>query len=289
MGSIVSARQGCVQSAADAFDRFLPGRGRTLAAELAPLLDDWTAAEPMVAGLHSGDVGWHLRHDDERLASAFRLWSVDGAPAAVALVEETLMRTAVAPTRVGDTVLAEAMAQELEGVDYVDAPSGGALRTFLLRSGWVADPDPWILLHKELDALDAAFEDPGTSPLSGAADVEARVAVQRSAFAPGSTFTPELWERGPRPVLRRALRAAHADTDRRARRSRDRVVRRRRPLRDPRARWHASRPPAAGLRTPGESGRDVGPRPSRRERDPCSQARVNEAAVKAYESCGLAR
>lgn len=169
--------------------------GRDLGVSLAPALDAWTAAEPMTAALHSGDVGWHLRFDDEALEGAFRLWMVDGAPAAAGLVDGGVLRMAFAPDRVGDGDLAAAVAAGLEDIAYVETPCRGALRTKLLRSGWSADPDAWVLLYRELDAGNGAFEAPATDELTGEADVEARVAVQRSAFAPGSTFTAELWRR----------------------------------------------------------------------------------------------
>ncbi len=167
--------------------------GRYLAVTLAPTLDAWTADVPFLASLHSGDIGWHLRLDDAELVDAFRVWSLDETAVAVGLVDDGVLRTAIAPASVGDPALAAAVAAELDGMAYVDTPSGGALRTHLLQRGWSVDPDPWVLLFKELGTADEEHADPDARPLEGEADVTARVDVQRSAFAPGSTFTPDRW------------------------------------------------------------------------------------------------
>ncbi len=109
--------------------------GRYLAVTLAPTLDAWTADVPFLASLHSGDIGWHLRLDDAELVDAFRVWSLDETAVAVGLVDDGVLRTAIAPASVGDPALAAAVAAELDGMAYVDTPSGGALRTHLLQRG----------------------------------------------------------------------------------------------------------------------------------------------------------
>ncbi len=167
--------------------------GRDLAAACAPVLDAWTGALPFVAALHSGDVGWHLRNDDESLRGAFRVWRADGEPVAFALVDDDVLRTALAPGRLACEAVAAEVARDLGGIEHVDAPAGSALRHHLLARGWAADPAPWVLLHKDLDGDDADRHDPDSRTLDGAADVEGRVAVQRSAFSPGSSFTVDLW------------------------------------------------------------------------------------------------
>ena len=169
--------------------------GRALAAEAVGALDVWTGQAPFAAGLHSGDLGWHLRLPDERLDDAFLVWADGGAPLAVGLAEDVVLRTAVAPAHDQSPELAEALADVMREFEYVDALGGSAVRRLLLERGWSVDPDPWVLLHKDLGADDAAVEDAGSRVLDGEADVEARTAVQRSAFAPGSTFWPEYWLR----------------------------------------------------------------------------------------------
>ena len=169
--------------------------GRELAAELVAPLDAWTGAAAFTANLHSGDIGWHLRLPDERIADAFLVWEDDGDPVAVGLAEDVVLRTGMAPDRDRDRRLAEAMVTVMADFGFADALSGTTVRRLLLERGWSVDPDPWVLLHRDLRPEDASGPDADTRPLDGPADVEARVAVQRSAFAPGSTFTPELWER----------------------------------------------------------------------------------------------
>ena len=169
--------------------------GRKLGVTLAPHLDEWTEANPLVAALHSGDVGWHLRNTDEALESAFTVWSADQTTVAIGMADGRVLRTAFAPDWLHSAALAAAIARELEGIEYVEAPCGAVLRSRLLLGGWSADPDPLVLLYKELTSTDAEHEDTEMYAVSGTDDVEARVAVQRSAFAPGSTFQPELWER----------------------------------------------------------------------------------------------
>jgi hypothetical protein len=164
--------------------------GRALDAELAPHLDGWTTAQPYVPHVHSGDVGWHLRSGDEAVDGTVLTWDVDGAPVAAGLLDTGVLRTAFAPGWSGSRELAARMAEDCVSPGYVDALSGTALRHHLLAAGWSADPDPWVVLHKNLGPADTEHDDPDTRPVEGPADVAERVAVQRSAFAPGSTFTP---------------------------------------------------------------------------------------------------
>jgi len=167
--------------------------GRELAPDLIEPLHAWVQTAPLTANLHSGDLGWHLRGSDETLADAFLLWEDDGERVAVGLAEDTVLRTAVAPARDRDGALAEAMTEVMADFDYVDALSGTAARRRLLERGWSTDPAPWVLLYTDLSTRDRHLDDAGSRPLDGPDDVAARVAVQRSAFAPGSSFSAELW------------------------------------------------------------------------------------------------
>ena len=168
--------------------------GRVLAAELAPHLDAWTAAQPFAAHVHSGDVGWHLRSGQDAVDGTLLAWEVDGAPVAAGLLDTGVLRTAFAPGWSASPELAARIAEQDADLDYVDALSGTALRHHLLAAGWSADPDPWVVLHKDLGPADREHHDADTRQVDGSSDVEERVAVQRSAFSPGSTFTPALWE-----------------------------------------------------------------------------------------------
>ena len=167
--------------------------GLALGAQLAPHLDAWTTAQPYTPHVHSGDVGWHLRSGEEAVAGTLLAWDVDGSPVAAGLLDTGVLRTAFAPGWSASPDLAARVAERCAGLDYVDALSGTALRHHLLAAGWSADPDPWVVLHKDLGPGDADHDDPHTRAVDGPADVADRVAVQRSAFAPGSTFTPALW------------------------------------------------------------------------------------------------
>ena len=117
---------------------------------------------------------------------AFLLWTEDGRPLAVGLAEDNVLRTAVSPGHDRSPELAEALAEVMTGFEYVDALGGTAVRALLLDRGWSVDPDPWVLLHRDL-RQDDDHHDPDTRTLDREDDVAARTAVQRSAFAPGST------------------------------------------------------------------------------------------------------
>lgn len=169
--------------------------GRDLAVSFSPFLDAWTEQAPYVPSLHSGDLGWQLRFPDAEQDGIFRLWLVGDEPVAVGYADTGVMRTAIAPAWLGSVELAEAMSPELDEMEYVDALSGTALRNQLLSQRWSADPDPWVVLYRGLNRSEGELVDPDTRTLDGPADVEARTAVQRSAFSPGSTFAPDLWER----------------------------------------------------------------------------------------------
>ena len=78
------------------------------------------------------------------------------------------------------------------------------MRAELVRRGATIDPEVWPHLWRPLTDADRGAV-PGVSSTRNEALIEARIAVQRSAFA-NSTFTREKWERmvsGPmfRPEL----------------------------------------------------------------------------------------
>ena len=60
-------------------------------------LDRWAGAQPFVAHLHSGDVGWHLRSPDDAVDGTLRSWKVDGETVAAGLLDEEVLRLAFAP------------------------------------------------------------------------------------------------------------------------------------------------------------------------------------------------
>ncbi|MEO5709234.1 MAG: GNAT family N-acetyltransferase [Nocardioidaceae bacterium] len=168
--------------------------GRALAAVLAPHLDRWAQQRAVLGELHSGDLGWHLRFPDERVAGSVLVWEKDGEPVAAGLLDGQDLLPAVSPEHAASEELAAAMATTSAGLTSVDASDGTLLRDVLLGQGWTVDPLEWVVLLADLGPGHATDQDPGTRELDGPADVEARVAVQRSAFSPGSTFTAALWE-----------------------------------------------------------------------------------------------
>ena len=249
--------------------------GRALAADLAPHLDAWTTAHPHTPHVHSGDVGWHLRAGEAAVEGTLLAWDVDGIPVAAGLLDTGVLRTAFAPGWSVSSELAAQVAGQCADLDYVDALSGTALRHHLLGAGWSADPDPWVVLHKDLGLADAEHDDPDTRPVDGSADVEERVAVQRSAFAPGSTFTPALWEQmAASPTYDRRFEMVTRTPDGKPAAAATGWFAGPGANRDLRAGGDASRPSAPRLRPAGQPRGDGGAGPGRRERHPGAHARV---------------
>lgn len=173
--------------------------GRADASPALQILADWTAPGCYVRGLHPGDIGWHLRLDDELVDESLVLVRREAEPAALVLVDSPdAARVALAPHHRLDLEVASAVADVLEAAGptdsdvYADVETGSALRAELSARGWAVDPDSWVALYRPLSAADGRWEDPLTHELVDATDVEDRVAVQRSAFI-GSTFTPDRW------------------------------------------------------------------------------------------------
>ena len=162
--------------------------------ELVEELARWQPVGGSTGQLHPGDLGWYQRFGEQQAADAVRVWSDDGRPVAIGMLDEPdLLRLAFAPDALTDPDLAAELAGDLDDVlvagrAYVEAPADAALRTAL--DGWLAD-DPWVPLHRDL--TDPVEEPPGLQvervDAAGAAE---RVAVQRGAFD-GSTFTEERW------------------------------------------------------------------------------------------------
>ncbi len=166
--------------------------------ELVDAMGSWPHADRVAAGLHQGDLGWHLRLDDEATSSGFLGWWEAEDLVAVGLVEGTLGRFTIRPGRDHDALLGELVAgacRELEGDEvYADLRPETATRRILVGEGWTLDPDPWVALHTDLDDWQPPVE-LGSAKLVEAADaVGDRVAVQRAGFE-GSTFTEAAWHR----------------------------------------------------------------------------------------------
>ncbi len=185
--------------------------GREGVAPLITALEEWAAPGGHVTGLHAGDVGWHLRLPDEvlrrRPGDGIVGWWREGQVVAVALMEGDVARPEVAPDCVDDLAVCQAVADAVEEIPdaevWTDAQPGSLVRTLLAAHGWRLDADRWLALHLAIAppvdelapaVLREAAAVPGVTATLTEADVEARVAVQRAAFA-HSTFTLDAWHR----------------------------------------------------------------------------------------------
>jgi predicted N-acetyltransferase YhbS len=189
---------------------------RSTVGELLAAMDSWPHPEQVAAGLHQGDLGWHLRLDDAALEDAFIGWWDGPDLQAVALLEGVVGRFAVRPGLERDDALGQRLAQacrDLAGAEvYADLPGGTAARGILFGEGWTLDPDPWVALRADLDRWEPRVDLAGTSVVEAAEVVGERVAVQRAGFE-GSTFTTDAWARmAGGPGYRRELDLVlHAD------------------------------------------------------------------------------
>lgn len=171
---------------------------RSSVGDLLAGMDAWPHPERVAAGLHQGDLGWHLRLADDALAGAFVGWWDGGDLLAVALLEGALGRVSVRPGVDRDPELGEHVARacrELPGDEvYVDLRPETATRRILVDEGWTLDPDPWTAMHTHLDHWRPATELDGVEVVEASDAVADRVAVQRAGFE-NSTFTEEAWHR----------------------------------------------------------------------------------------------
>lgn len=166
------------------------------AAALVPELAQWDAGRGYVgAELHAGDLGWHLRVADEKLAGTVHGWWSGAELVAVALLEGTTARPRVRPDLKEDLEVAAAVADEVDAMAgpelWTEAAVGSALRYDLAARGWQLDPDPWTNLWA--DGARWQVADRG-DVVRGEADVAGRVTVQRNGFA-RSTFDEPSWHR----------------------------------------------------------------------------------------------
>ena len=182
-------------------------------AALVPELARWDARTGYQAGLHAGDLGWHLRLADELIEGTVHGWWQGPDLVAVGLLEGAVARPRVRPDLVGDVDVAAAVAAEVDRLPgpelWADVAPGSALRYALVARGWALDPDPWVSLYAHGSTWRVA--DRGEVGL-GVEDVPARVAVQRNGFD-NSTFDEPSWHRmaaGPgfRPDLDLVVRAS---------------------------------------------------------------------------------
>lgn len=161
-------------------------------------MSSWPHPERVAAGLHQGDLGWHLRLTDDAIAGQVVGWWDGGDLVAVGLVEGALGRFAIRPGRERDTGLGEEVAATCRGLEgdevYADLRAETATRRILVGEGWTLDPDPWVALHADLDRWQPAVDLDDVTVVEAAGAVADRVAVQRAGFE-NSTFTEGAWRR----------------------------------------------------------------------------------------------
>lgn len=168
-----------------------------------PTADSLTAVGEVLAGwqggrwegqLHPGDLGWRSLAGVLRTAESLRLWSRDGVPVAIGMLDgPNLLRMAFAPGSREDGELAEhiadALADDARGVlpcgpATMEARGAVALDRTLRREGWEAN-DPWTPLTMDLSThLDTRRLDSTDLQVraAGPSDVDDWLTVHWSAF-----------------------------------------------------------------------------------------------------------
>jgi ribosomal protein S18 acetylase RimI-like enzyme len=109
--------------------------------------------------LHPGDLGWFSLRGAAATAAAIRVWSDDGAIAAIALLDgPQLLRFAMDPKRHQDETLARRIVAAVSdpaggvleaGSATIEARGTRALCEQLAKEGWVPD-EPWTPLYRDL-------------------------------------------------------------------------------------------------------------------------------------------
>ncbi|MEV4262169.1 GNAT family N-acetyltransferase [Kribbella sp. NPDC049584] len=169
--------------------------------------------------LHPGDLGWNSSFGADALARSLRVWRRDGLILAAGMVEDGLIRMALAPAVDRDESFAVELLADLSdpergvlpaGSASVEARYGAAFRALLHENGWVAD-ESWTPLRRDLSekvegcGLRIEVVDENNAP--------ERVAVHRASF-PNSTLTLERWRAvAASPPYRRARCLLGYDAD----------------------------------------------------------------------------
>jgi ribosomal protein S18 acetylase RimI-like enzyme len=172
--------------------------GRAGADEIIDALRGWELPGRCGWQLHAGDVGWHLRFEDDVAdGTLLAVRGASGALVAVGLLDgPAVLRLATDPALVDDVALARVLADVADerlpaGEAFADGPPQVRWRAELAARGWDADPDPWVHLWRPVGPVDVAAVR-GVAAVATDQDVEDRVAVQRAAFE-GSSFTVDRW------------------------------------------------------------------------------------------------
>ncbi|GAA1558013.1 MULTISPECIES: GNAT family N-acetyltransferase [Dermacoccus] len=112
------------------------------------------------AQLHPGDLGWNMRDGAASAAKVLRLWSHNGDPIAIGMLDTdtdaSVIRLAVSPTVGDDETIATRIADDLDGRDLLpqepasaEVRFGSALQQVLRDRGWT-DGDGWACFTSDL-------------------------------------------------------------------------------------------------------------------------------------------
>lgn len=173
-------------------------------AALATFQGDDTAA----AQLHPGDLGWCMGDGAAAVARLLRVWSRDGCPVAIGLLDAvtgaSVIRLAVAPTVREDETVAARIADDLGGRDLLSREAasaevrfGSALQQALRERGW-NDGDGWACFTLDLSCplpshpLRQVVVDGSVPRAAPDAVVRDMVRAHRAAWK-RSTLTVEKW------------------------------------------------------------------------------------------------
>jgi ribosomal protein S18 acetylase RimI-like enzyme len=164
-------------------------------AQLLPEMAAWAPAGAPADPLHIGDLGWHLRFEDDILAGTIVRWDRGDDLVAVGLREETSAWLALAPAVRRDPAFADELASAItsqlgHGEARLTVAPDWAVSEHLEKAGWAATEPRWPVFVRDLAAAPAW---PSAAELVTAETAGERVAVQRAAFD-GSTFSVPRWE-----------------------------------------------------------------------------------------------
>ncbi|NUT31992.1 MAG: GNAT family N-acetyltransferase [Hamadaea sp.] len=166
--------------------------GRAEAARAVEALTAWALPDRSQHSLHPGDVGWHLRFEEDAVRSALALWSDTAGPVAVELFDAPVRRVSVAPRVEQDEDLASALTAALTqgriSGDWIEIGAESAVGVRLTAAGWKFAVERAHLVRR----LDTPVAVPLPYTVVGEADAPDRVAVQFAAFAK-STFSLARW------------------------------------------------------------------------------------------------
>ena len=161
-------------------------------------LREWqNDASPMQ--LHPGDLGWFWQYGAEATAAAVRIWSLDGLPLAIGMLDSSeILRLTISPNARRDEALGRQLVADAAnpergvlpaGKVAVEAPNGTLVQELLVEGGWNLD-EAWTPLRRDLTE---PVEEPGLRvEVVRPEQAPTYTAVHRSSFS-SPRLTDELW------------------------------------------------------------------------------------------------